>query len=157
CLQGRLGHRRGVPGPSRAVGLRAGCLRPRPAHHPDRRLDPLDADRPGRAGCEPGEALMRRLLFGLGLLLGLGVLLARFGGGPLVQVVGRLAFGWWSYLARVGPRVTVSRDGMITGLACLLLFTIGLHRFLRWVHGEILRANGLGGRGSRRWRRRWTA
>lgn len=99
---------------------------------------------------------MRRLSIVFGLFLGLGILISRIGLGPTLKVVGRLAVGWWSYLARVVPQVTVSGEGVLTGLLGLLLFTIGLHLFLRWFHGEILRAGGTISPSVVRWKPRWT-
>jgi prepilin-type processing-associated H-X9-DG protein len=80
-----------------------------------------------------------------------------FMGPPGYEVLGRLLFGWWSYLARVVPRATISRDGVGTGLVCLILFTAGLHRFLRWIQGEVRRAADPAGRAARRWPFRRTA
>ena len=73
------------------------------------------------------------------------------------EVFGRLLFGWWSYLARVMPRVTVAWDSVATGVVCLVLFTLGLHGFLRWFYAEVQRASGPPDLARRRWRARWTA
>ncbi len=54
-----------------------------------------------------------------------------------------LAFGWVGYLRRVLPRVRVNGDGVVTGVVCLLLFTVGLQGFLRWLSAEVGRASGI--------------
>lgn len=58
------------------------------------------------------------------------------------EVAGRLFFGWWSYLARVIPQVTVARDGVATALVCLAILVPGLHLFLRWLSAEWQRGFG---------------
>lgn len=87
-------------------------------------------------------------IFGGGLLL-LGIILAVTAGQVAVQMSVALVFGWWNYLARVIPRVTVSRAGLITVLLCGALFTFGLHNFLKWLH------RGMIG-GEHPWKVRWT-
>lgn len=70
---------------------------------------------------------------------------------PVTLEVGeRALFGWWSFATRVLPQATVTWLGVLTGGICLVLFTCGLHVFLRWLHGE------LRGEGEQRWRPRWT-
>ncbi|MDB5352750.1 MAG: hypothetical protein JWN86_3997 [Planctomycetota bacterium] len=95
------------------------------------------------------ECLLRRFGIGLGLLGAIAILLAMTGASAELQMLGGLAFGWWSYVARMAPRVTVSMTGMATAGVCLGLFTAGLHGFLRWLHRE---TRG----GDSRWKPRWT-
>jgi hypothetical protein len=91
------------------------------------------------------------------LALGIGVFLAAFAasavaGGVYAEGFDGLAFGWVGYLRRVLPRVRVNGDGVATGVVCLLLFTLGLHGFLRWLSAGVGPASGI----SRRpwsWRR----
>ena len=71
--------------------------------------------------------------------------------------LGGLAFGWLAYPARVFPRVRVAWDGVATGVVCLALFTVGLHRTLRWFYGEVQRAGGTSVEGRKAWSVRWTA
>jgi prepilin-type processing-associated H-X9-DG protein len=85
------------------------------------------------------------------------LLLLAWHGGLIGDMLGGLAFGWSAYPARVLPRVTVNWAGVATGLVCLALFTIGLHRTLGWFYGEIQRASGLEVGGRRPWSARWTA
>ena len=82
------------------------------------------------------------------LALGIGVFLAAFAasavaGGVYADGFDGLAFGWVGYLRRVMPRVRVNGDGVATGVVCLLLFTVGLHGFLRWLSAEVGRASGI--------------
>lgn len=65
------------------------------------------------------------------------------------DVAWTLALGWLSYSLRVLPRVVISRDGLITATVCLVIFTAGLHGFLRWLR------KGLGGPDTV-WKPRWT-
>jgi len=58
-------------------------------------------------------------------------------GGVAASIAGRLLFGWFFYLVRVLPLVTVSWDGVVTAMGGLVLFTLGLHAFLRWLYREI--------------------
>jgi hypothetical protein len=95
------------------------------------------------------ECLLRRLCIGVGLLVVVAILLGVVGASAELQALGALTFGWWSYVARVAPRVTVSTTGMATAGICLVLFTAGLHGFLRWLHRE---TRG----GDLRWKPRWT-
>lgn len=78
-------------------------------------------------------------------------------GGPALDVLIGLAFGWFGYLARVLPAASVAWDGVATGALCLGLFTVGLHRALKWLHGEIQGARGAAVGDRRRWSFRWTA
>jgi prepilin-type processing-associated H-X9-DG protein len=95
---------------------------------------------------------MQRAAIITGVCIVLGLALALYGG-PTSEVLGRLAFGWLFYPARVFPRVTIVWDGVATGLVCLALFTIGLHRILKWLYGEVQRA---GSGVHRPWSIRWT-
>lgn len=99
---------------------------------------------------------MGKLRIGIGVLA-LSVLIIGSAGTPAGELLGRLAFGWVSYLARVVPRVTISWEGVFTGCFCLILFTVGLHLFLRWFHGEIQNTVRSPDHGSKRWSPRWTA
>jgi len=99
---------------------------------------------------------MGKLRVGIGVLA-LSVLIIGSVGTPAGESLGRLAFGWVSYLVRVVPKVTISGDGVFTGVFCLILFTVGLHLFLRWFHREIQTTAGSPNHGSRRWSPRWTA
>jgi hypothetical protein len=91
------------------------------------------------------------------LALGLGIFLAAFAasaiaGGVYADGFNGLAFGWVGYLRWVLPRVRVTGDGVATAVVCLVLFTVGLHGFFRWLSAEVGRASGI----SRRpwsWRR----
>jgi prepilin-type processing-associated H-X9-DG protein len=72
------------------------------------------------------------------------------------DVLVSLTFGWVAYCVRVLPKVTVSREGVTTAVVCLILFTFGLHRTLKWLHGEVWKArNGAPGE-TRSWPIRWT-
>ena len=82
------------------------------------------------------------------LALGLGVLFAAFAasavaGGVYAEGFHGLAFGWVGYLRRVLPQVRVNGDGVATGVICLVLFTVGLHGFFRWLSAEVGRASGI--------------
>jgi hypothetical protein len=90
----------------------------------------MDAGDGGRAGSVIEGALMRRFAMITGIADVLCLSLARQEG-PAIDVLWGLAFGWLSYLARVLPRVRIAWDGMATGVFCLALFTVGLHRTLR--------------------------
>jgi hypothetical protein len=71
----------------------------------------------------------------------------------VLEVIGGLTLGWLGYLARVLPQVMIAWDGVATAVVCLALFTLGLHRLLRWLHGGIRRAAGWT---VRSWSLRWT-
>jgi len=99
---------------------------------------------------------MYRLAIITGVALVLGLAVAGLGG-PAFGVVLGLASGWLTYPARVLPRVRVAWDGVATGVVCLALFTVGLHRTLGWFYGEIQRAGGTSTEGRKSWSMRWTA
>jgi prepilin-type processing-associated H-X9-DG protein len=99
---------------------------------------------------------MRRLIVGTVLILALGLAFVLFAGKPASEIAGRLLFGWWSYLARVVPRVSPSVDSVVTGIGCLILFTVGLHFFLRWFYTEMNKSYARSDRQATRWRPRWT-
>jgi hypothetical protein len=62
------------------------------------------------------------------------------------QTVFYLAAGWAFFLARVLPQITMSADGILTGVIGLVGFVLGLHLLLRWFAGTQ----------DRPWRGRWT-
>jgi prepilin-type processing-associated H-X9-DG protein len=95
---------------------------------------------------------MQRVGIVTGVAVVLGLALASHWG-PTSEVLGGLAFGWLFYPARVFPRVTIAWGGVATGLVCLALFTIGLHRILKWLYGEVQRVQG---EVRRPWSIRWT-
>jgi prepilin-type processing-associated H-X9-DG protein len=75
---------------------------------------------------------------------------------PASDLLVSLAFGWVAYCVRVLPKVTVAWEGVTTAVVCLALFAFGLHRTLKWLHGEVRKArNGAPGE-SRSWSIRWT-
>src|SRR5262245_35639962 len=84
------------------------------------------------------------------LIAAVAVVVDYFFGGPLFY----LAAGWAYFVARVGPRITVSVGGLFTALAAVTLFVAGLHMALRWLYGTaepaVTDAPG-------RWRPKWTA
>jgi prepilin-type processing-associated H-X9-DG protein len=77
-----------------------------------------------------------KVLIAAGALL-VGALLASRLGVAARALVNALLFGWWSYFARVLPRITIGWDGVATAVGCLVLFTVGLHFFLGWLHREL--------------------
>ena len=80
---------------------------------------------------------MRRRLLAAVSVIAIGIVVTLPFGWTGISVVGRLLFGWASYLVRVLRRMTISWDGVVTALVCLVLFTLGLHVFLRWFHREV--------------------
>ena len=92
----------------------------------------------------------------LGVVAALGVALAS-ACWPAFEAVLCLAFGWVAYSMRVLPRVTIAWDGVATGVVCLVLFAIGLHRTLGWLTREVRSARGAPVDASRAWSARWTA
>lgn len=88
----------------------------------------------------------------VGMLL-LAIALGGMGG----EVVRRLIFGWAWFVGRVVPGVRVSGEGIFLGVLCLVLFTGGLHLFLRWIHSEITRQRTGSAEIQGRWSPRWTA
>jgi prepilin-type processing-associated H-X9-DG protein len=99
---------------------------------------------------------MRRVALIAGVALVLGVALAVYGG-PAWDVIVGLGLGWVAYLVRVVPQVKIAWDGVATAGFCLTLFTVGLHRTLKWLHGEVQKAGCAGAEGRRAWSFRWTA
>jgi hypothetical protein len=85
----------------------------------------------------------------LGILVFAALVLTAMGATALREGLTVTMFGWWGYVARVGPRITVSTAGVATGLICAVVFTAGLHGLLRWLFREV-RA------GSPPWKLRWT-
>jgi prepilin-type processing-associated H-X9-DG protein len=51
-----------------------------------------------------------------------------------------LSFGWIWFLLRVLPQLAPDVGGILTGIICLAGLSVGLHLFLRWLHGQIRRA-----------------
>jgi prepilin-type processing-associated H-X9-DG protein len=99
---------------------------------------------------------MRKYAPTLAVFLTLLALIFRFG--QLAwEVLGRLTFGWISFAGRVIPKVAVSWDGVVTSIVCLVLFTLGLHAFLRWFYREVQRSAARSAETIRRWSPRWTA
>jgi prepilin-type processing-associated H-X9-DG protein len=99
---------------------------------------------------------MRRLTIISGGLVLISLLLASRGI-LVLEVFRELAFGWLAYVARVLPDMRIAWDGVATGLLCLALFAFGLHRTLRWLHGEIQKARGVAAEEQRSWSPRWSA
>jgi hypothetical protein len=91
---------------------------------------------------------MRTVANGLVLFALVVVVLGCLGAVWIPDLVGNLVVGWAFYLYRVVPQVRVSWPGVLTGGACLVLLAFGLHRFLRWLHGQRPAA--------RPWPARWT-
>ena len=98
---------------------------------------------------------MRKYILDLVLLVAVVALIAQFGG-VVRETLLYLVFGWWWYAERVIPKVTVSRDGLSTGIVCLVLFTIGFHALLRGFYREIQQPGDRPDTGARRWSSRWT-
>lgn len=99
---------------------------------------------------------MRRVAIRAGVAVVILLVIA-WHGGPTGDVLGGLAFGWLAYPARILPRVTINGAGVATGLVCLALFTIGLHRTLGSFYGEVQRERGVQVQDRRPWLARWTA
>jgi hypothetical protein len=59
------------------------------------------------------------------------------------QFVWHLAVGWLLFLRRVGPQITIDPWGVVTAVLCLIVLSIGLHVFLRFLAPAT-------------WRPRWT-
>ena len=89
---------------------------------------------------------MRRVAMIAGSALVLWVAIALYGG-PASDVLVGLVLGWLAYLARVMPHVRIAWDGVATGVLCLVLFTVGLHRTLTWFYGELQKTGGAGAEG----------
>jgi prepilin-type processing-associated H-X9-DG protein len=99
---------------------------------------------------------MRRIAVLGGIAVSLCLMLA-WQGGPAFDTLSGLAFGWLAYPARVLPRVTIGWDGVSTGIVCLALFTVGLHRTLVWLCREVQMTGGAPAKDRRSWSPRWTA
>lgn len=99
---------------------------------------------------------MRRLAIITGVAVVLGGVLA-WQGKPALEALWWLAAGWLTYPARVFPRIRVAWDGVATGVVCLALFTVGLHRTLGWLDSEIKKTGGTPAEGRKAWSVRWTA
>lgn len=89
--------------------------------------------------------------FGYGVAaLGVAALLMCMGLAAPLQFLLLLPFGWIFYVRRVAPQVTIDGYGVATAAASLVLFTVGLHAFFRWL-ARALRPEGAA------WPFRWTA
>jgi hypothetical protein len=86
--------------------------------------------------------------YGMGLTLAaiVGVLLFCAGCVYPFEAVFYLILGWGFFLARVLPQITMSADGILTGVIGLVGFVLGLHLLLRWFAGTQ----------DRPWQWRWT-
>ena len=90
------------------------------------------------------------------LLIGFGcIVLLCMGGDFLFETVFQLAFGWVLFLYRVAPRITIDVSATMTALICLVVVSVGLHLFLRWLHRMIRQAKAPDP-GVSKWRPRWT-
>lgn len=98
---------------------------------------------------------MRRFAIIAGVAVVLGLPITWFGG-PTIDVLTGLVFGWMAFCARVFPKIRIAWDGVATGVLCLILFTVGLHRMLRWFYREIQKAGGETVEGYHPWSARWT-
>ncbi|MEW4570091.1 DUF1559 domain-containing protein [Tautonia sp. JC769] len=97
--------------------------------------------------------MKRWIAWGVALIL-LFLALALMGLVVPLDAVIALTMGWVFFLNRVVPEVTIARDGVITGLLCLIGFVVGAHALLAW----FARQRGAGDTGeSRPWPVRWTA
>src|SRR5207302_3893193 len=67
---------------------------------------------------------------------GLFVLLACMGFLLPFDFLFQLTCGWMLYLWRAAPHWTVQSEGLLTGVACLAIFTVGLHRFMTWFYSR---------------------
>ena len=92
----------------------------------------------------------------LPLVIGFGcIVLACLGVTFPIDAAFQLVFGWVLFLLRVAPQITIDVSATVTALVCLVILTVGLHLFLRWLYGTIQRANAHEASASR-WRTRWT-
>ena len=82
------------------------------------------------------------------------IVLLCLGGYFLFETVFQIAFGWVLFLLRVVPRITIDWSATTTALVCLVVLSVGLHLFLRWLHETILQAKAADQ--VSRWRPRWT-
>ncbi len=98
---------------------------------------------------------MRRFAIATGIVVAIGLCLA-WQGGPVFDGLIGLAFGWLAYPARILPRVKIAWEGVATAALCLVLFTVGLHWTLVWLHGEIQQASAAAVGSRRRWSVRGT-
>jgi hypothetical protein len=99
---------------------------------------------------------MRKTITALGSLLILSLLVGVWGGLPS-EVGGRIIFGWLAYVSRVWPHMTIDWTSVAMSLVFLVLFTVGLHMFLRWFFREFQRRPETAGQVARRWSFSWTA
>lgn len=74
-----------------------------------------------------------------------------------IDFFGNLLVGWFFYLWRTLPAVSVKWEGVATAVVCLAGFAVGLHLFLRWLVGESEKDEGLDGLPRPKWKARWTA
>jgi hypothetical protein len=79
------------------------------------------------------------------------------GFGDLVKLAVYALFGWVLFLGRVLPQLTVSPNGLATGMVCFAVLSAGLHVFLRWQFAHMQRAKlATASTAPHRWRWRWT-
>ncbi|SIO58083.1 prepilin-type processing-associated H-X9-DG domain-containing protein [Singulisphaera sp. GP187] len=71
-----------------------------------------------------------------------------------IDLIVSLAFGWLLFLKR-SPEVQINGSGILSGVVCLTLFAVGLHHFLRWLHGQIQQGQG-GDPPTSPWKWSWT-
>jgi hypothetical protein len=76
---------------------------------------------------------------------------------PFSPVAGNLVFGCLMFLGRVGRRLTVNWNGVLTATVCLALIYTGLHAFLRWLVAAMQAPSIPAEQSPRTWRWRWTS
>lgn len=72
----------------------------------------------------------------------------------LVSVPGAILFGWFSFLKRMLPNVSISWSGTGMVLLCSALILVGLHSFSAWLFGHA--ATALNRERGVTWRWSWT-
>jgi prepilin-type processing-associated H-X9-DG protein len=100
---------------------------------------------------------MRRLSWCAVPLLATVLLALAAGWLAAYEIVVAMAFGWLTFLLRVGPNVNITWSGLLPLLICLVPLAIGLHAFLCWLTANLGRPDGTPRTEPKRWRARWTA
>jgi Protein of unknown function (DUF1559) len=74
----------------------------------------------------------------------------------LLQIVARLALGWFAFINDVFPKMTMDWEVLATAIICLAGLGIGAHYLCSWIHGQIFRAIFPSETRVKRWQKRWT-
>jgi hypothetical protein len=96
--------------------------------------------------------MMRIITISVGVFLVVGLFFR-----PWADIVLQLVIGWFPFLGRVLPKLTIDWMGVLTAAFCLTWLLAGLHLFLRWFWKHVEKPIEPAAQTEGRWPLRWTA